>query len=93
MGVNALTTKFLLTLTGKRRLFALEDVIAAYGRLVARLKGEVEAQVTSAHALSAAQTAELKSALESPSSAASRAWTPASIPLCLAAWSSRWARA
>ena len=65
MGANALTIKFLLTLTGKRRLFALANVIAAYGRLVARLKGEVEAQVTSARALTAAQTAELKSVLKS----------------------------
>ena len=43
----------------------MPDVIAAYGRLVARLKGEVEAEVTSAHALTAAQTAELKSVLKS----------------------------
>jgi F-type H+-transporting ATPase subunit delta len=64
MGVDALTTKFLLTLAGKRRLFALEHVIAAYGRLVARLKGEVQAEVISAHALSSAQTAELKSVLK-----------------------------
>jgi F-type H+-transporting ATPase subunit delta len=64
MGVDALTTKFLLTLAGKRRLFALEQVIAAYDRLVARLKGEVQAEVISAHALSSAQTAELKSVLK-----------------------------
>lgn len=64
MGVNPLTAKFLLTLTGKRRLFALEAVIAAYDRLVAKLKGEVQAEVTSAHALSPAQTAELKSVLK-----------------------------
>jgi F-type H+-transporting ATPase subunit delta len=64
MGVNPLTTKFLLTLTSKRRLFAVDGVIAAYDRLVARLKGEVQAQVTSAHALSSAQTAELKSVLK-----------------------------
>ena len=64
MGVNALTVKFLLTLTGKRRLFALEPVIAAYDRLVARLKGEVQAEVISAHALSSTQTAELKSVLK-----------------------------
>ena len=51
MGANPLTIKFLLTLARKRRLFALDGVIAAYNRLVARLKGEVEAQVTSAHAL------------------------------------------
>jgi len=64
MSVNPLTTKFLLTLTGKRRLFALDGVIAAYERLLARLKGEVQAQVTSAHALSPAQTAELKATLK-----------------------------
>ena len=92
MGVNALTVKFLLTLTGKRRLFALANVIAAYGRLVARLKGEVEAEVTSAHALTAAQTAELKSVLKSKLGR-EPAWTRMSIPACLAAWSSRWARA
>jgi F-type H+-transporting ATPase subunit delta len=65
MKVHPLTLKFLLTLTGKRRLFALGDVIAAYDRLVARLKGEVQAQVTSAHELTADQTAELKSVLKS----------------------------
>ncbi len=64
MGVNPLTTKSLLTLTGKRRLFALEGVIAAFDRLVAKMKGEVQAQVISAHALSSAQTAELKSVLK-----------------------------
>jgi len=64
MRVHPLTLKFLLTLTGKRRLFALDDVIAAYDRLVARLKGEVQAQVTSAHELTPAQTAELKSVLK-----------------------------
>ena len=65
MGVHPLTLKFLLTLTAKRRLFALGNVIAAYGRLVSKLKGEVEAEVTSAHALTPAQTAELKTVLKS----------------------------
>lgn len=64
MGTDALTGKFLLTLTGKRRLLALDHVIAAYDRLMARLKGEVQAEVTSAHPLSPAQTAELKSVLK-----------------------------
>ena len=64
MGADALTTKFLLTLTGKRRLIALDHVMAAYDRLVARLKGEVQAEVTSAYALSAQQAAELKSVLK-----------------------------
>ena len=64
VGADALTAKFLLTLTMKRRLFALEHVMAAYDRLVARLKGEVQAQVTSAHPLNPAQTAELKAVLK-----------------------------
>jgi F-type H+-transporting ATPase subunit delta len=64
MGVQPLTQKFLLMLAGKRRLFALDQVIAAYERLIARFKGEVEASVTSAHPLTDAQTAELKAALK-----------------------------
>jgi F-type H+-transporting ATPase subunit delta len=64
IGADTLTIKFLLTLTAKRRLFALEQVIAAYDRLVARFKGEVQAQVTSAHPLSPEQTAELKAVLK-----------------------------
>ena len=64
MGVQPLTEKFLLTLAAKRRLFALENVIAAYERLVARVKGEIQAEVTSAHPLNDAQTAELKAMLK-----------------------------
>ncbi len=64
MGTNPLTVKFLLTLIRKRRLFALDGVIAAYNRLVARLKGEVEAQVTSAHPLSPTQAADLRAVLK-----------------------------
>jgi F-type H+-transporting ATPase subunit delta len=64
MGLDGLSLKFLLILADKRRLFALDHVMAAYDRLLARLKGEVQAEVTSAHALSPAQTAELKSVLK-----------------------------
>src|ERR1700761_6626919 len=32
MDAGPLTTKFILTLAGKRRLFVLADIIAAYGR-------------------------------------------------------------
>lgn len=64
MGASALATQFVLVLAAKRRLFALPDIIAAYDRLVARLKGEVRAEVTSAHALSDSQTAELKAVLK-----------------------------
>ena len=64
VGVNPLTAKFIQLVTSKRRLFALEGIIAAYSRKVARLKGEVEAEVTSARALSANETAELSRVLK-----------------------------
>jgi F-type H+-transporting ATPase subunit delta len=64
MGVNALTRKFILLVAAKRRLFVLEGIIAAYNHKVARLKGEVEAEVTSARPLSAGETAELSRVLK-----------------------------
>jgi len=65
MGVSALTLKFVALLVTKRRLFALEGIISAYNRKVARLKGEVEAEITSARPLSGSETEELKSVLKS----------------------------
>jgi F-type H+-transporting ATPase subunit delta len=65
MGANALTTKFVLLLAQKRRLFVLLPIIAAYERLVARSRGETEAEVTAARALSDGEIAELKSVLKS----------------------------
>jgi F-type H+-transporting ATPase subunit delta len=65
MGAANLTNKFILTLAAKRRLFALGDIIRAYERLIAKLRGEVQAQVTSARTLSDAETAELKAILKS----------------------------
>ena len=65
MGVSPLTLKFLLLVAAKRRLFALEGIIAAYNHKVARLKGEVEAEVTSARALSDSETEDLKHVLKS----------------------------
>ena len=64
MGVNKLTSQFLLLLAAKRRLFALEGMIAGYERLVARSRGETEAEVTSARALGDAELAELKTTLK-----------------------------
>ena len=64
MAVNPLTRKFILLVAAKRRLFALEAIIAAFNRQVARLKGEVEAEVTSARPLSAPETEELKRVLK-----------------------------
>jgi F-type H+-transporting ATPase subunit delta len=62
---SPLTVRFVLTLAKKRRLFALLDVIRAFDALLARQRGEVDAEVTSAHPLSDAQTAELKRVLKS----------------------------
>ena len=59
-----LTTNFLLLLTEKRRLFALDAIIASYTHLLAKLKGEVEAQITSARPLSESETTELKAVLK-----------------------------
>ena len=65
MGANALTTKFVLLLAEKRRLFVLTQIIAAYEHLVARSRGETEAEVTAARALSDAEITELKAVLKS----------------------------
>ena len=64
MDAAPLTSQFVLTLIAKRRLFVLDQIIAAYGRLVARLKGEVSAEVISARPLSDSETAELKAVLK-----------------------------
>jgi F-type H+-transporting ATPase subunit delta len=64
MEAAPLTVRFVLTLAAKRRLFALVDIIAAYQTLVARQRGEVDAEVTSARALSDAEAAELRQVLK-----------------------------
>jgi F-type H+-transporting ATPase subunit delta len=65
MEAAPLTVRFVLTLAAKRRLFILTDIIRAFEAQVARLRGEMTAQVTSARPLSDAQSAELKSILKS----------------------------
>jgi F-type H+-transporting ATPase subunit delta len=65
MGAAKLTTQFILTVASKRRLFVLTDIIRSFDRLIAKLRGEVQAQVTSARALSDAETVELKAILKS----------------------------
>jgi F-type H+-transporting ATPase subunit delta len=65
MEASALTRRFILLLASKRRLFALADIIRAYNSLVAKQKGEMSAQVTSARLLSDNETAELKDILRS----------------------------
>ena len=65
MEAGPLTRRFILLLASKRRLFALPDIIRAYNGLVAKQKGEMSAQVTSARPLSDDEAAELKSILRS----------------------------
>ena len=62
-GMSALTTSFIGLLARNRRLFALQDVLKAFRQIVARHRGEVTAEVTSAHALSEAQLAQLTDTL------------------------------
>lgn len=47
-----------------RRLFVVPDIIKSFGELLARHRGEVSAEVTSAEPLSAAHVADLKAALK-----------------------------
>lgn len=63
-GISGLAGNFLRLIAKNRRLFAADDMIKAFLALAARERGEVTAEVASAHALSDAQVAELKSALK-----------------------------
>lgn len=64
MGAGTLATNFVLLLASKRRLFALNQAITAYEHQVAKSRGETEAEVTSARALSTGEITELKAALK-----------------------------
>ena len=61
---GVLAGKFIGLLASNRRLFALADTIRAYDMLVAARRGEVTADVTSARALSDAQTQALITSLK-----------------------------
>ena len=63
-GAGDLTRKLVLLLAQKRRLFALANVIGAFEQLLARHRGEIAAEITSARELSAAETAELQNILK-----------------------------
>jgi F-type H+-transporting ATPase subunit delta len=63
-GASDLTRKLILLLAQKRRLFALGDVIRAFEGLLAKARGEIAADVTSARPLSTAETAELRQMLK-----------------------------
>ncbi|EDL48558.1 F0F1 ATP synthase subunit delta [Erythrobacter sp. SD-21] len=63
MGLSDLTQKFLGTLAQNRRLGQLPGIIRAFRAIAAAQRGEVAAEVTSAHALTDAQLADLKTKL------------------------------
>jgi F-type H+-transporting ATPase subunit delta len=65
MEASPLTTRFVLLLASKRRLFALTDIIRGFNALVSKARGEVDAEVTSARALKAAEVEALKAILKS----------------------------
>ena len=63
-GISGISANFLRVLTTNRRLFAVTDVIRAFGALVARFKGEASAEVTVAEPLSEKNLDSLKTALK-----------------------------
>jgi F-type H+-transporting ATPase subunit delta len=65
MGANRLTRTFVGLLAGKRRMFVLTNIILAFEALVAKKRGEIRAEVTSARALKDSEIEELKRVLKS----------------------------
>ncbi len=63
-GVSALTAKFLKLIARNRRLFAVGDMFKNFRALLARERGEVSANVASAHPLGDEQMNALKDALK-----------------------------
>jgi len=63
LGLGEVTRKFLGVLAAGRRLSALPDILRAFSAIAAAARGEVTAQVTSAHPLSDDQLAALSGKL------------------------------
>jgi len=64
LGLSDLTKNFLAVLAGNRRLSALPDVVRAFATIAAAARGELTAEVTSAHALSDDQLEQLAAKLK-----------------------------
>ncbi|MCT7376502.1 F0F1 ATP synthase subunit delta [Chelativorans salis] len=62
--IGGLVGNFLRVVAKNRRLFAVPQMIRGFRKIAAEARGEVAAEVASAHALSAAQERELKAALK-----------------------------
>jgi F-type H+-transporting ATPase subunit delta len=63
-GISGLAGNFIKVTAANRRLFAVPGMIKSFREIYARHRGEVSAEVTSAHALTPAQEQELKEALK-----------------------------
>jgi F-type H+-transporting ATPase subunit delta len=66
-GIGGLTAKFLKLVTANRRLFAVRDMVKAFGALVADNKGQATAEVTVAEPLKDDHTVALRNALKAVS--------------------------
>jgi F-type H+-transporting ATPase subunit delta len=64
-GIGGLAGNFIRLLAKNRRLFAAADMIKSFRAIAARERGEVSAEVASAHPLTEAQVAALKDSLKS----------------------------
>ncbi len=62
--IDGLVGNFLKVVAQNRRLFAVPGMIKAFRRIAAEARGEVSAEVTSAHVLTAAQEKELRATLK-----------------------------
>lgn len=62
-GLDGLVGNFLRVVARNRRLFAIPAMIRAFRRIAAERRGEISAEVSSAHELTAAQEKELREAL------------------------------
>ena len=60
---QTLTSNFLRLLARNRRLFVLDQIVDSFLAILAERRGEVQAKITSAHALSAEQMGSLEKSL------------------------------
>ena len=63
LGLGPLTRNFLGVVAANRRLAALPDILRAFAAIATAARGEVHAQVTSAHPLDESQIADLSARL------------------------------
>ena len=64
LGLSALTRNFIGVLAANRRLSALPDIVRSFAAIAAAQRGEVSAEVTSAHPLNDDQIAQLAAKLK-----------------------------